>query len=371
MIDAWDHLQVRTAVVHRARGVDSSIVHSDVRSIRRVRVILDGRLGTCAVPDNPGGLDVAINRAVADAAKGPDVGPELLNAANHIPDRQQEDHSSIQATEGISWARSCELATGGSQRLRWTTRQSIAVVSTDTRSGEVPITRVDAPANGEALSILRQVEVLEPVPSPFRGRWLLSPPAASGLLLHHWLGQLLHPDGCDGCWPPGVDLSDAGHGGLDLEGTPRRPITFVSQGKLVKRPLDRVTAARLGEEPTGHGGLAGVTIEDLTVADAGAPSGLGYAGFEAHVVCASKARPSHATRSGELVQLTFYSPRSGSISLVMRLQPEWWGTLPTVWVGTTQRGIGVWRSPWLLIDTPERVAQLVEPMPTGVGRHFR
>jgi hypothetical protein len=370
MIDAWDHLKVRTTVVRRARGIDSVSVRSEVRMTRRVRVVVGSRLGSCVVWDSPGALDVAIDRAVADAATGPEAEPELLrNADGHLAEQhQQGDPPSIEeASEGMTWARSCELVTAARQQLQWTTHQTIEVVSTVTRSGEVPITRVDGQADGEALSLLRQVEVLEPAPSVFRGRWLLSPPAVSGLLLQHWLGQIVHPDGGDRL-PRGVDLSDAGHGGLDLEGTPRRPTTFVRRGKLVKRPLDRVTAAQLGESPTGHGGLEGMTIEDLTVEDVGRSDLYRSAGLEAHVVSATRSRPGHTTQDGELAQLTFLSPASGSISLVMRLRPAWWMAHPMLWVGTTQRGLGAWRSPWLVIDNPERIATLIEPMSTYTGR---
>lgn len=358
---AWDHLTIETTIKRRRRLGDIEFAESESRRLRRVRVVVDGRLGSYTLRDGSDSLDAAVSRAVDSARFGPPAPVGLLAIGPKNPVRVPMDGQGevAFAAEEVGFVRSAELVDSAGRRLRWESRHRIGIVPIATSRGPVPVTRTDAPAETKPLRILEELEIREPTLQAPRRRWLLSPVAASGLLLEPWLAQLTDPH-TEGCWRPELEISDRGHGRFDLEGTPRRPVTFVSHGRRCCRPLSRADALDAGKNPTGHGGLAGVAVEDLSIGQSSVlPQHDQPLHGDVQLICASRTRPQDPGGADELAELTFLSPGLGTVSQVARIQARWWLTQPMRWVGPVQPGRWPWRSPWLLIEEPAAFASIM------------
>jgi hypothetical protein len=181
------------------------------------------------------------------------------------------------------------------------------------------------------------------------------------LLFAPWvLSQiLLEPimNGLVGCaplrrWPAEILIDPGWGGGVDCEGTPRRPTVLTAHRRLQTAPLDRLRAWTTGREVTGHAGFTGAVVRDLVVLPA-QPVALAVPPGTLVVEAACLARDIDGASA--MLALSALAADGGLLPAVRTELGDITDLLDAgQWCGPWQRGHGPWTSHWLAMGVSSR-----------------
>jgi hypothetical protein len=179
-------------------------------------------------------------------------------------------------------------------------------------------------------------------------------PEANGdfVLLSPWvLSQLLLDDVVRGLvtgqesWPHVTITDPARFAATDMDGTSRCSVCFVAGGRLKARPANLAAGLRSGHPLTGHGGLSGTVVRELSVVPGSGPASRVL--VNGVIARSATAVPGRCDRTLLVLDLSGSSrPRRMVLALP--------GSVLTLldhgrWCGPVLRGRGGWISQWLAV----------------------
>ncbi len=360
----WELLRI-TRWTTRQHGDAGRRIHTEhVHEERtRLRVTMHGRMGQSIAWHDGQPMPEQVEQALAAAPLGPHVALPFGASYPAASTAGQADGDELDELVGLPGAlrivrhrRRARFFTAGGATLSWDHTETRVVFGYGYDKSRVPVALFDeAEAKTSLIELIPPVAIV-PVTG---GRHTLSQPLLcnplmlSTLLLPQWASALSdNADAIPNC-PNRACLVDDGDGApTDLEGTPRRWVTLLDRDGVV-HPVRTLTSARRAEQLTGHGGLVGPELENVTVlpeACLDVPESSA-----AHV--AVDARPLAA--APHLVALTMMADPDPPSTVIASI------TSPTGllrhghWVRPTQRGNGPWRSPWLELPEPHEVLTIL------------